>query len=73
MTISIIKKEVWPTRWHMRIQIKNWKQNREFFEWMKENCADCMCVRRYNSSEPYWELRGGDRGLMMLIIMRWIT
>lgn len=58
-------------RWHLTIIADNWLENKAFDNWMKEYCPECMCIRRWNSGQPYWEVRGGDIGQMMMIYMRW--
>lgn len=58
-------------RWYMTAPSVNAAEDKQFREWMDANCPDCMCVLRFNSGEPYWELRGGDVHLRTLILMRW--
>jgi hypothetical protein len=73
MSIQIKRHDVGKTRWHLTIIIDNWPDNEEFHSWMETHCPECMCVRRWNRSRPYWEVRGGDQNQMMMIYMRWAT
>lgn len=61
------------TRWHLSAWTSGHQEDMLFYAWMQEHCAECMCVKRanYGSGDPYWELRGGDIGYMMLIMMTW--
>lgn len=69
--MQIKRHDVGRQRWHLTITTNNWIENEAFNEWMKEHCPECMWVRRWNSSRPFWEVRGGDIGQMMMIYMRW--
>ena len=62
-----------PQRWHMSIWFPASAIviNYEFKKWMSDNYPDCLCIHRWNSGDPYWEVRGGDQADQAFIAMRW--
>jgi hypothetical protein len=62
-------------RWHMTIRFDRITAtaNFEFKKWMAENYPDCLCIHRWGSGDPYWEVRGGDPIDQAFIAMRWTS
>jgi len=60
-------------RWYMIGRTKNQEEDKAFREWMDKHCPDCMYILRFNSGDPYWEIRGGDKKWQSLILLRWTT
>jgi hypothetical protein len=72
--MRIRKHDVGPGRWHLTAWSSGGNEDREFWEWMRINCPECMCIKRSQwGTDPHWEIRGSDRGQMMLIMMAWST
>lgn len=69
--MKFFSKDLGEPRWFMMGWSSGAVEDRAFCEWMDNNCEDCMYILRFNSGEPYWELRGGDQHLRTLILMRW--
>jgi hypothetical protein len=64
-------KDLGPERWFMRGYTKNAEEDQAFHTWMTANCSDCLFLNRFNSGDPYWEIRGGDKKLQTLILLKW--
>lgn len=58
-------------RWLLTMHSSGQDEDREFKEWMDKHCSDCMYVKRFNSGDPYWEVRGGDMRLQTMILLKW--
>lgn len=60
-------------RWHATAWTENNQEDEDFRNWMDERLPDCLYVHRFNGGEPYWELRGGDKRNLSIILLRWDT
>jgi hypothetical protein len=59
-------------RWHLMAYPSTKAEAQALRSWMHDSCPECICQYRFNSGvNPYWELRGGDFALQMLILMTW--
>lgn len=69
--MRFISKDLGPERWFMKGYSKDHFEANAFHDWMTKNCPDCLFTHRFNSGDPYWEIRGGDKKLQTLILLKW--
>jgi hypothetical protein len=53
----------------------NNKESSEFKNWMNENYKECFCKKRFigtNSVSHYWEIRGTEIGLPIILKLIWL-
>jgi hypothetical protein len=60
-------------RWHCTAWSESGHEDLAFRTWMDERYPDCLYQHRFNGGEPYWEIRGGDKRILSLILLRWDT
>jgi hypothetical protein len=72
MAIKIKSKDLGPNRFYITVTTDSWQEDNMFKEWMSKNCSECMCVKREQwGSRGFWEVRGGEMRLQLLIMLRW--
>ena len=60
-------------RWHATAWSESNDEDHAFKDWMDLRYPDCLYHNRFNGGEPFWELRGGDKRILSIILLRWDT
>lgn len=69
--MNIISRDIGLQRWQLILKSDDYNEEVAFKEWMDEHYPECMCVKRFNSGDPYWEVRGGELRIQTHILLRW--
>ena len=69
--MKVVSKDIGPQRWLLILKSKDYNEEVAFKDWMDEHCPECMCVKRFNDADPFWEVRGGEPRTQTLILLRW--